>query len=619
MAPISVSSRVDSISDTVMQAQLLIDKELEELNDRMRILRTRRNAISKISFLPDELLAMIFMHHATQLYIEFCNNQDSFSFLSAPLQWIQVAHVCHHWRQVALLYPSLWTLLVFKSPRWTEEMLERSKMAPLIIDINLTYMTPKVVSGVQTALTHVGRVRELRLVSSKETLEKLLTPISAIPALHMESIYIFTTHHHIRIDNYSLPETLFGGELPRLRNLSLFGCDVVWGSPIFNGLTHLNISDLSMSVRSKTAQFFATLNLMPALRTLILKDALPLTPVTPSDRSPTTVQDMLVALPALDSISLDGAVIDCAFLLAHLIYPRTTSLNLRCRVHGSNLSNLYSIISRMETTNGIDGSDTTPFSKQAPLQSMLIRTALNESTSTAFIQCSTSVQPPLFHWASLPSIPDSVRNDHFPLTLALLWESGGHLMPDVLSNVCAALPLSRVCHIDSQGSYPLPENIWLEGFRNACQLEKLSLSHTPICGLIKSWISVESGTATFAPALKSIRLQHIEFDETDAPEVERFRGADPLTLLNALKLRANQGIPIKELIIENCSNIFAEDIRLLKDIVPRLQWDSIERHSFNVADEEEDDDDDSDILYDYENGGFLYGHPYGMGDETDAF
>ncbi|KAH9957782.1 hypothetical protein BC827DRAFT_1362793, partial [Russula dissimulans] len=99
-----------------------IDDELSALDAIMRRMRTRRNDFSPISRLPPELLAIVFTLHAI--------NHPPLGQLA--LGWITVTHVSRHWRQVALSNPKLWVNIVFDlGAEWAEEMLERSKAAPI--------------------------------------------------------------------------------------------------------------------------------------------------------------------------------------------------------------------------------------------------------------------------------------------------------------------------------------------------------------------------------------------------------------------------------------------------------------------------------------------------------
>ncbi|KAI0268901.1 hypothetical protein BC834DRAFT_802812, partial [Gloeopeniophorella convolvens] len=46
--------------------------------------------------------------------------------------WIKFTHVCRKWRQVALAYSSVWgDISLSLGPKWTEEMISRSRGIPL--------------------------------------------------------------------------------------------------------------------------------------------------------------------------------------------------------------------------------------------------------------------------------------------------------------------------------------------------------------------------------------------------------------------------------------------------------------------------------------------------------
>ncbi|KAH7922443.1 hypothetical protein BV22DRAFT_1121467 [Leucogyrophana mollusca] len=619
--PLCADVTAASAPSTVAQAQLKIDNELEVLGNRVRALRTRRNAISRISSLPDELLAAVFMHYASRLYAEYCRLQDSL-YMPQPLQWIKVTHVCRHWRRVALSYPTLWSLLVPQRSRWCEEMLARSKMAALVIDTDLTYMTPKAVSGVEKALGHIGRVEELRLVSSKETMEKLLAPLVTTPAPLLKALSLENTRHtHMRIDNYSLSETLFGGRAPHLRKLELFKCDLVWSSRILDGLTHLDISHLTSSARPTMVQLIAALRRAPALKALSFDDALPLLPVTTTSIS-TITQDSPVILPVLASLRLVGTVVECAYLLAHLTIPINASLSLNCEAPfalGHDFSSLFPYISRLGgDSNGLSSS-----SGSAPFRSLTLRGGPHNESSSIFIQCSSSMQPPLTDYLSATPIPDAdLWNNGSQLSLGLSWE-GGDSTPEVISSVCGALPLSNLRKVHIYGPFELPERVWLDGFRGASELQELSLRSTSIGGLVEV-LSLDApqapaDTVVFAPTLTTITLSDIALDKADAPAIWRFRRVDPRDLRDALVVRANQGISIQKLVIKQCRNITNDDARLLEEVVADLNWDTVELYDGDSEDEESEDEDDYSDIYDYHNGGFLlgYGNPYGLADDMD--
>ncbi|KAF8437158.1 hypothetical protein L210DRAFT_3356803, partial [Boletus edulis BED1] len=97
----------------------------EEIAKQIRLLcdlQTQRNSCSLISRLPTETLAAIFVCSAR----DYHSTHDGSPTETAP-SWVNVSYVCRHWRNVALNCATLWSHLFITSPRWTEELLARSK------------------------------------------------------------------------------------------------------------------------------------------------------------------------------------------------------------------------------------------------------------------------------------------------------------------------------------------------------------------------------------------------------------------------------------------------------------------------------------------------------------
>ncbi|EIW75858.1 hypothetical protein CONPUDRAFT_169110 [Coniophora puteana RWD-64-598 SS2] len=90
------------------------------------------------SSLPPELLEIIF-----EECILRAHNHDGLSWQfhvcvsRCILDWVQVTHVCRHWRTVALGCPRLWSHPVVACGRWAEEMLARSRRARLTLSVRL--------------------------------------------------------------------------------------------------------------------------------------------------------------------------------------------------------------------------------------------------------------------------------------------------------------------------------------------------------------------------------------------------------------------------------------------------------------------------------------------------
>ena len=108
-----------------------IDDEIRSLEESIRALRSRRNALAPVSSLPIEVLTTIFT---------LLHGPVASSPLTRPkekpdhLPWIRVAHVCHHWRDIALNQPLFWSHVDFTTvtSAGAAEILARANTVPLL-------------------------------------------------------------------------------------------------------------------------------------------------------------------------------------------------------------------------------------------------------------------------------------------------------------------------------------------------------------------------------------------------------------------------------------------------------------------------------------------------------
>ncbi|KAG1734806.1 hypothetical protein EDB19DRAFT_1132876 [Suillus lakei] len=76
-----------------------------ELTESLRVLRSRRNALVCISWLPSEIFPIIFTYVEEESYTDTAHHRGS------PAGLV-VTHVCSHWRQTARDCLTLWASLV---------------------------------------------------------------------------------------------------------------------------------------------------------------------------------------------------------------------------------------------------------------------------------------------------------------------------------------------------------------------------------------------------------------------------------------------------------------------------------------------------------------------------
>ena len=119
--------------------------------------------ISPVFHLPPETLAIIFTH-GTRNYYE---SDDGGRFTTVIPTWVNISYVCCHWCNIAVNCPVLWTYPFHLSLRWTEELLLRSKEAPLKMSCIYPFHQHEEISWLLSLLDkllkHSGHIQELRL------------------------------------------------------------------------------------------------------------------------------------------------------------------------------------------------------------------------------------------------------------------------------------------------------------------------------------------------------------------------------------------------------------------------------------------------------------------------
>ena len=90
------------------------------------------------------------------------------------LEWIVVTHVCSHWRWVALDHSALWANFDLKiGSQWSEEMIQRAKLTPLII--NFTGAKTTLVNEMAVDILHLHLVHIAELYFFGE--QPYITPV----------------------------------------------------------------------------------------------------------------------------------------------------------------------------------------------------------------------------------------------------------------------------------------------------------------------------------------------------------------------------------------------------------------------------------------------------------
>ena len=304
-----------------------IEEEIQTLESAIIAWKKRHNTLSITARLPSEILSDIFSYiipeHTLIPYTNFPSPRGS--------KWFQVTHVCTHWRGIALECPNLWTRISFGSHSWwTEEMLMRSKAAPLIIVTPIFNSNQK---SIISALSNISRIKALHLEPFISKVDWDILAVNLMnPAPQLERFVLHGSYQNAAASNRStLPYDLFSGDAPRLRELELRNCKVPWTSPVLWTLTSLKVSYRHRVTGEGTGglgldQVISALRCIPCLEDLSLQHALPT--LRAEDSINFSPGSATIPLPCLKSIHLEDNLQACTYLLNQLPYPATTSITL---------------------------------------------------------------------------------------------------------------------------------------------------------------------------------------------------------------------------------------------------------------------------------------------------
>ncbi|KAJ7260317.1 hypothetical protein B0H12DRAFT_1322295 [Mycena haematopus] len=303
------SFRAVTIAVGGIEARKAIDEEMAWHYAQIALLKAKRNAMAPISTLPNELMTRIFTIFAV----------DSDALFN--LKWTKIIYVCRHWHALAQAAYPLWSFIDLSTganfDRFYEQIM-RSGTAPLSLKMTLY---DGGYSGV--ILSHSERICELVLKGVSKHVYEVITKLSdhKFPILSFLSLDPSYQQDELPVDfAQALPDVLFDGRLPSLRNLTLKS--IAFPPPFLSDLTTLSLSECKNSFTRLPPSLSDLVDMLiscPRLCSLHLD--LP----SPS----TTHKDYpVVDLPELDWLRLFGNVASCAVLLNHMRLPPRTSIQI---------------------------------------------------------------------------------------------------------------------------------------------------------------------------------------------------------------------------------------------------------------------------------------------------
>ena len=283
--------------------------------------KVQRNSLTLIiKLLPVEILTKIFCclqtpweeveKYQNYVYLAMVHNLKV-SETRKVWDWTVVTHVCHYWRIAALEYPSLWALIRSDSHKTIEQTrtyLERSKSAPLTVrhrqkSIQFYRRHVDTESFLLEVLKELYRIRDLRIILEVSTPLKI-KELLAQPAPLLQRLELDWPEPQAGIRAYvDTLGTLFQGETPQMRSLSIRNTRFSLQSPLLKNLRSLVLQNIGMQLIMST--LFKVLASCPEMEEMRIWTSGVQRGDNPVEDSENAVpEDYLVTLPSLRVLEL---------------------------------------------------------------------------------------------------------------------------------------------------------------------------------------------------------------------------------------------------------------------------------------------------------------------------
>lgn len=242
---------------------------------------------------------------------------------------VQLSLVCQKWRSVAVGDGTLWTMLPVHTSRpdcqeLTRAVLKRSKHAMLDVSVvcvdDLDSSREAIFSKISR---NFHRIRSFHLVSTSSTTLRHLSS----PASKLEELNIFIAEQPAEL------ESLFGGNLPALRSLTLAGFPS-WPLGLFSNLKDLRLVLPPSHPTVMVSTLIDVMSRSPGIEQMDISAFLSMI----DDSSPSC----LVHVPNLRKLTLRDC--DSATILSHTVIP--TMANVKIVMDHRRMKNRMHIASR---------------------------------------------------------------------------------------------------------------------------------------------------------------------------------------------------------------------------------------------------------------------------------
>ncbi|KAH8981137.1 hypothetical protein EDB92DRAFT_2107027 [Lactarius akahatsu] len=615
----AVQRRIDFVDNILQQvppstlndalALRLVNREMSAIfAGPFRMIGSRHNALTRSCRIPPEILSQIFLHYqlsSSSFSFPSQNGRETYPALcSTVLWWVPaVAHVCGHWRIVALGHPRLWSNIALHLGRtWAQRMLTLSKAVPITIAMNDLHPCeasmrpffwarppkpgPPKLDPHKVLVEHLFHIRELELGACSCTARRWVSLLEAAAPL-LETLLLRVNLHRSGLlpsTPIALPDNFLTTH-PRLRRIVLenaFISSWALGSLPLAQLTSLTITALDQRntmdptppVTPTREQLLECLLLMPALQELRFKHCLPHISPTYSPRT--------VSLSRLHTLTLHDRVDRCYQVLSQLDIPPAARVKVCCwSMHPRSELDCLRILPLLSahlsrTCSAISTSDDTTSGTGDPHALTLSSAPADHDDRTHFV---------LSAWRAFTRLTATEDRERYygpkgdpDVRLECDWDAGDpEVERSALLRACAGIPFAELRALSLRASAAVwSAGDWYKTFVNCPEITHV-LAYDALAELVSLTlvgIDFMRGSETALNAL---------FDTMD------WRQASPLcvTTLDRIELRA-------------CT-IEDDKVDCLKEFASVVVWDpntdadSWLNDPWMILAEEERDDDDEDI------------------------
>ncbi|EIW57417.1 uncharacterized protein TRAVEDRAFT_48456 [Trametes versicolor FP-101664 SS1] len=551
----------------VLQARLDIQSDIDIYARAIIDLKTRLNTLTPIGRLPPELLSEILVRGV----IDEDDRWPSDHYYSR-LAWIKLAHVCRHFRAVALSTPRFWSHLRLVKSDVFAELLTRSKSAPLHIKAHVDGGSKRGdrMTALEMLLPHSHRIKELHIDGPSKAIQsfctKTVSPFDALEKLDLAT----PVDPYFDMSDYQshlpavVPILASSAPPPQLRHLELLRFPFRWDDLLFSSKTLTTLVVTGVNVRNTRgvslpdvgtfdALFSALESAAPRLEALTIEDAIPKLGFTASSPVQLPLPSRTIPLSSIKSICLAGDAAYVAHLLNHISSPSTASLHVTVR-------------------------------NQLGIQELAQCVAAHMSNRPPFLSVVLASSGPdpfiLSGWTQLGASRDALLRMTFGLISA-----GDYLVP-ILQGLGTFFWHVQKLRISGMFAL-LTMNKWTNVFTRFPSIRTLVLDEHPWGDMLPALTTtrrLQSGRVyVTAPVLSALHLSQFRFS-MPSDDLEPFD-----ELLDFAIFRCNYGAPIDEIHLNACKYATEEKVERLREVVVDVQWDEWE---MDVTTEEEEYDSD---------------------------